>query len=132
MSDGSIQTKRGLQLDRVVLLGRTFEEYRRYFLFEPDLLIVKRVLDVVCCVECFCVMQRTDRTCRVKRCGRSAGIYVTSLRTVIWLRLRRSYDLLSHLFFLGYSFSYLCLTRSYGHLKGVFIRLRLRRPRVPQ
>jgi hypothetical protein len=27
-----MQTKRGLQLDRVVLLGRTFEEYRRYFL----------------------------------------------------------------------------------------------------
>jgi len=31
MSGGSIQTKRGLELDRVVLLGRTFEEYRRYF-----------------------------------------------------------------------------------------------------
>jgi len=35
--------KRGLQLDRVVLLGRTFEEYRRYFLLEPDRLIGKRV-----------------------------------------------------------------------------------------
>ena len=46
MSGDSIQTKRGLQLDRVVLLGRTFEEYRRYFLLEPDDLIGKRVLDV--------------------------------------------------------------------------------------
>jgi len=46
MSGGSIQTKRGLELDRVVLLGRTFEEYRRYFLLEPDDLIGKRVLDV--------------------------------------------------------------------------------------
>jgi len=31
MSTHLIQSKRGLQLDRVVLLGRTFEEYRRYF-----------------------------------------------------------------------------------------------------
>src|SRR5437762_13441966 len=59
MSDGSIQTKRGLQLDRVVLLGRTFlgrtfEEYRRYFLLEPDLLIGKRVLDVAGGVSSFC------------------------------------------------------------------------------
>jgi hypothetical protein len=35
MSNESVQTKRGLQLDQVVLLGRTFEEYRRYFLLEP-------------------------------------------------------------------------------------------------
>ena len=54
MSDGSIQTKRGLQLDSVVLLGRTFEEYRRYFLLEPDLLIGKRVLDVAGGVSSFC------------------------------------------------------------------------------
>ncbi len=54
MSDGSIQTKRGLQLDRVVLLGRTFEEYRRYFLLEPDDLIGKRVLDVAGGVSSFC------------------------------------------------------------------------------
>ena len=33
-----ISTRRGLQLDRVVLLGRTFEEYRRYFLLEPEAL----------------------------------------------------------------------------------------------
>ena len=54
MSDGSIQTKRGLQLDRVVLLGCTFEEYRRYFLLEPDLLIGKKVLDVAGGVSSFC------------------------------------------------------------------------------
>jgi len=32
MSNRSKETKRGLRLDRVVLLGRTLEEYRRYFL----------------------------------------------------------------------------------------------------
>jgi len=46
--------KRGLQLDRVVLLGRTFEEYRRYFLLEPDDLVGKRVLDVAGGVSSFC------------------------------------------------------------------------------
>jgi hypothetical protein len=54
MSGGSIQTKRGLELDRVVLLGRTFEEYRRYFLLEPDHLIGKKVLDVAGGVSSFC------------------------------------------------------------------------------
>ena len=54
MSNDSTQTKRGLQLDRVVLLGRTFEEYRRYFLLEPDHLIGKRVLDVAGGVSSFC------------------------------------------------------------------------------
>jgi hypothetical protein len=54
MSDGSIQTKRGLQLDRVVLLGRTFDEYRRYFLLQPHDLIGKRVLDVAGGVSSFC------------------------------------------------------------------------------
>ena len=54
MSNDSIQTRRGLQLDRVVLLGRTFEEYRRYFLLELDDLIGKRVLDVAGGVSSFC------------------------------------------------------------------------------
>lgn len=44
---------RGLQLDRVVLLGRTFEEYRRYFLLEPEELRGKRVLDVAGGVSSF-------------------------------------------------------------------------------
>ena len=54
MSNDWVQTRRGLQLDRVVLLGRTFEEYRRYFLLEPDDLIGKRVLDVAGGVSSFC------------------------------------------------------------------------------
>src|SRR5207248_3401074 len=49
-----ISTRRGLQLDRVVLLGRTFEEYRRYFLLEPEKLIGKTVLDVAGGVSSFC------------------------------------------------------------------------------
>src|SRR5437773_2991333 len=49
-----MQSKHGLQLDRVVLLGRTFEEYRRYFLLEPNDLIGKRVLDVAGGVSSFC------------------------------------------------------------------------------
>ncbi len=44
MNTDLIDTKRGLRLDRVVLLGRTFEEYRRYFLLEPKELIGKDVL----------------------------------------------------------------------------------------
>ena len=54
MSNGFYQAKRGLQLDHVVLLGRTFEEYRRYFLLNPDHLVGKRVLDVAGGVSSFC------------------------------------------------------------------------------
>jgi hypothetical protein len=54
MSNDLMQSKRGLQLNRVVLLGRTFEEYRRYFLLEPDDLAGKRVLDVAGGVSSFC------------------------------------------------------------------------------
>jgi SAM-dependent methyltransferase len=46
--------KRGLQLDRFVLLGRTLEEYRRYFLLDPARLVGKRVLDVAGGVSSFC------------------------------------------------------------------------------
>jgi len=46
--------KRGLRLDRVVLLGRTFEEYRRYFLLKPEELIARDVLDVAGGVSSFC------------------------------------------------------------------------------
>lgn len=49
-----MENKHGLQLDRVVLLGRTFEEYRQYFLLEPDELIGKQVLDVAGGVSSFC------------------------------------------------------------------------------
>ena len=61
-----MQTKRGLHLDRVVLLGRTFEEYRRYFLLEPEKLVGKRVLDVAGGVSSFCA-EANER-----------GIHVTS------------------------------------------------------
>jgi ubiquinone/menaquinone biosynthesis C-methylase UbiE len=54
MSSQSVHARRGLELDRVVLLGRTFEEYRRYFLLEPPELIGKRVLDVAGGVSSFC------------------------------------------------------------------------------
>ncbi|HEX3420440.1 MAG TPA: hypothetical protein VHT01_04370 [Candidatus Udaeobacter sp.] len=54
MSSESVHVKRGLQLDRVVLLGRTLEEYRRYFLLEPHELIGKRILDVAGGISSFC------------------------------------------------------------------------------
>jgi hypothetical protein len=41
-----MRTKRGLHLERVVLLGRIFEEYRRYFDLEPRELIGRTALDV--------------------------------------------------------------------------------------
>ena len=66
MSNDSMQSKRGLQLDRVVLLGRTFEEYRRYFLLEPAALVGKRVLDVAGGVSSFCAE------------GNELGVNVTS------------------------------------------------------
>ncbi len=46
--------KQGLQLDRVVLLGRTFDEYRRYFAFDEAWLRGKAVLDVASGVSSFC------------------------------------------------------------------------------
>jgi hypothetical protein len=49
-----MRNKRGLQLDRVALLGRTFEEYRRYFVLEPRELNEKTVLDVAGGVSSFC------------------------------------------------------------------------------
>jgi hypothetical protein len=61
-----MQSKRGLQLDCVVLLGRTFEEYRRYFLLEPEELAGKIVLDVAGGVSSFCAE------------ANAGGIHVTS------------------------------------------------------
>jgi SAM-dependent methyltransferase len=59
-----ISDKRGLRLDRVVLLGRTFEEYRRYFLLNPQELIGKDVLDVAGGVSSFCA-EANARSIRV-------------------------------------------------------------------
>jgi hypothetical protein len=53
-------TPRGLQLDQVVLLGRTFDEYRQYFLLQPEALRGKRVLDVAGGVSSFCT-EANDR-----------------------------------------------------------------------
>jgi len=62
-----MSSKRGLQLDRVVLLGRTFQEYCAYFLLEPEALKGQRILDVAGGVSSFCAE------------ASAAGIQVTSL-----------------------------------------------------
>ncbi len=46
--------KQGLVLDKVVLLGRTLEEYRRYFALDLDTLRGASVLDVASGVSSFC------------------------------------------------------------------------------
>ena len=46
--------KQGLQLDRVVLLGRTLEEYTRYFALQMDQWRGKKILDVASGVSSFC------------------------------------------------------------------------------
>lgn len=46
--------KEGLQLDRVVLLGRTFEEYTRYFALPMEQWRGKKILDVASGVSSFC------------------------------------------------------------------------------
>lgn len=45
--------KQGLVLDKVVLLGRTFEEYTRYFALDPAALAGKAILDVASGVSSF-------------------------------------------------------------------------------
>ena len=64
MNTDLIDTKHGLRLDRVVLLGRTFKEYRRYFLLELKELIGRDVLDVPGGVSSFCA-EATARGIRV-------------------------------------------------------------------
>src|SRR5438876_9606051 len=46
--------KRGLVLDKVVLLGRTLEEYRRYFALDLEKLRGQTILDVASGVSSFC------------------------------------------------------------------------------
>jgi hypothetical protein len=69
-----MNTKRGLQLDRVVLLGRTFDEYRRYFLLNPEELAGRKVLDVAGGVSSFCAE------------ANALGIHVTSFDPIYSLR----------------------------------------------
>lgn len=52
--NGPETSRQGLQLDRVVLLGRTFEEYRRYFALDEDWLRGRAILDVASGVSSFC------------------------------------------------------------------------------
>jgi len=49
----SLMNKQGLVLDKVVLLGRTFEEYARYFALNPAALRGQAVLDVASGVSSF-------------------------------------------------------------------------------
>jgi hypothetical protein len=52
---GKIQAmKQGLVLDKVVLLGRTLDEYARYFALDLDALRGERILDVASGVSSFC------------------------------------------------------------------------------
>jgi hypothetical protein len=46
--------KQGLVLDKVVLLGRTLDEYARYFALDLDALRGRRILDVAAGVSSFC------------------------------------------------------------------------------
>src|SRR5688500_12073475 len=50
--------KQGLVLDKVVLLGRTFEEYVRYFALDRSRLAGKTILDVPSGVSSFCAEAR--------------------------------------------------------------------------
>lgn len=45
--------KQGMVLDKVVLLGRTLDEYRRYFAFDPGSLRGQRILDIASGVSSF-------------------------------------------------------------------------------
>jgi hypothetical protein len=53
MSEGN-QPRRGLQLDKVVLLGRTFEEYLRFFGLNEKTARHMEILDVAAGVSSFC------------------------------------------------------------------------------
>ncbi|NOS69797.1 MAG: class I SAM-dependent methyltransferase [Verrucomicrobia bacterium] len=50
--------KQGLVLDKVVLLGRTLDEYRRYFALDLDTLRGRAILDVASGVSSFCAESR--------------------------------------------------------------------------
>lgn len=50
--------KQGLILDKVVLLGRTLDEYRRYFELDLDVLRGRAILDVASGVSSFCAEAR--------------------------------------------------------------------------
>ncbi len=55
--------KQGLVLDKVVLLGRTLEEYQRYFALDLDTLRGRAILDVASGVSSFCAESRRAGLC---------------------------------------------------------------------
>ena len=66
-SEPAILPDRGLQLDRVVLLGRTFEEYCRFFASSPHELRHRKIVDVASGVSSFGAE------------GRALGLDITSV-----------------------------------------------------
>ena len=62
--------KQGLVLDKVVLLGRTLDEYRRYFALDLDALRERKILDVAAGVSSFCAESR------------QAGLHVTAFDAI--------------------------------------------------
>lgn len=50
--------KQGMILDRIVLLGRTLDEYRRYFALDLEALRGREILDVASGVSSFCAEAR--------------------------------------------------------------------------
>lgn len=50
--------RQGMVLEKVVLLGRTWDEYTRYFALDPSFLAGKKVLDVASGVSSFCAESR--------------------------------------------------------------------------
>jgi hypothetical protein len=71
--------KKGLNLDRVVLLGRTFEEYARYFALNPRELGGKKILDVAAGVSSF-TAQASERGFNVRAFDR---IYELSAEVIL-------------------------------------------------
>ncbi|HXJ74720.1 MAG TPA: hypothetical protein VNM37_17835 [Candidatus Dormibacteraeota bacterium] len=67
MSTRDDSDKQGLVLDRVMLLGRTFEEYLRYFAIEPADWRGKAILDVASGVGSFCA-EANERGWNVRAC----------------------------------------------------------------
>ncbi len=62
--------KQGLVLDKVVLLGRTLDEYRRYFALDLEALRGRAILDVASGVSSFCSE------------ARRAGMHVTAFDAI--------------------------------------------------
>jgi hypothetical protein len=109
--------KRGLRLDRFVLLGRTFEVYRRYFLLEPETLVGKSVLDVAGGVSSFCAE------------ANKLGINVTSFDPIYSLPPERIMER-SEPDLIGLPDYWICADLSLGLLQKSRIHARITQTRV--